>query len=147
MTFLNARGVKRMLGWLRVHYDIAEVDLDYLFSRNNRGRIFIVNRGLSALDISTLRISSIGLYFAKEMADGYLLTVEGTQMLGPLAKKNVLEVDKSAVEEWIRGFNLETDLKLNGYVIVKYNNDFYGCGRVKDGAVQNLIPKSRRIKG
>ena len=47
---------------------------------------------------------------------------------------------------WLHGNNIiRKNIKESGFVIIKNNDDFIGCGRVKEEEILNLIPKTRRI--
>lgn len=73
------------------------------------------------------------------------LSIEGSQLIGPHAKKNVVELDRNELRQWLRGEDLIKEVKEEGYVIMKSNNDFVGCGRVKEGKILNFVPKARRL--
>lgn len=107
-------------------------------------------RAVSEALLSKLRNKSTlsaGIYFATIMPDGIRLSVEGAQMLGEKAKKNVVEIDSDLAEKWLRGENIPIPPMFKGYVIVKdkSKNDFLGCGLAKRGTLINFFPKARRI--
>ena len=118
--------------------------LEYNFFINENKRIFIFNRDIE-IDFSKLRVNSMGLYFANHESE-LRLTIEGSQILGPYSKKNILEIDEKTLEEWIYGKDISSSKEFNGFVIIKNNNDFYGTGKYKNGIILNHIPKERRLK-
>ena len=73
------------------------------------------------------------------------LSIEGSQIMGPYAKKNVLELSKEASRDWLKGRDLAVETDCSGFVIVKSGDDFMGCGKVKDNKLLNFVPKIRRI--
>ncbi|MBS7247301.1 MAG: hypothetical protein QXW47_01335 [Candidatus Jordarchaeales archaeon] len=97
--------------------------------------------------IDNQNVLSVGVYFATLMPDGIRLSVEGSQMVGESAKKNVVEIDGTLAERWIKGENIPIPPDFEGYVIVKdkSRNDFIGCGLAKKGTLINFFPKARRI--
>ena len=61
-------------------------------------------------------------------------------------KKNVLDVNEKEINLWVRGNDISTTKKLDGFVIIKSKNDYFGSGYFKQGNIQNMISKDRRIK-
>lgn len=146
IEILNTRAVKEILRMIKEQWD-ASVDFgDKAFLEGKDNDIFIVNRDISKIDISKLRVNSMGLYIGQKMVDGLRLSIEGSQIVGPKAKKNILEVDEKQAREWLKGYELDINGKISGYVIVKHENDFLGCGKVKDKKILNYVPKNRRLK-
>jgi NOL1/NOP2/fmu family ribosome biogenesis protein len=70
-------------------------------------------------------------------------------LIGPDAKKNVLELDSRQAEQWLLGQEPElADKQLigaAGYVIVKHGKDYMGCGKIAGEKLMNFVPKTRRI--
>jgi len=64
------------------------------------------------------------------------------QLLKPEAKIINLSLDQAY--SWVRGRNL--DIKApEGYVILKYDGYYLGCGLSRGEHIKNLYPKHRRI--
>lgn len=84
-----------------------------------------------------------GIYFGTMEKDGIRLSIEGSYIVGKVAKKCVLEIEKDKVIDWMKGYNING--KIKGYVILKWKNYFLGCGRGNGKIIRNYIPKSRRI--
>lgn len=95
-------------------------------------------------DLKYIRVNSYGIYIAQYNDDftELRLSIEGSQLIGPHATKNVVEIENA--RQWLRGtqFPLEHE---NAYVIVKNKNDYLGCGRIKDNILLNFVPKIRQI--
>jgi len=137
---LNTKEKKKILDYLKKQYG-AVVDLDYIFIKK-KDKIYLLSNEFRNFDLGNLHINSSGLYFLKEDR----LSVEGSQLIGKKAKKNVVELNKTQIEKWVMGWDIEIKGNYQGYVLVKYKDDFYGSGNYKDGRIKNFIPKSRRIK-
>src|SRR3989344_2674618 len=118
--------------------------LDYNFFINEKKRIFIFNKNLE-INFSKIRINSLGLYFANIESE-LRLSIEGSQIIGPYSKKNVLELNEKDLESWIYGNDIETSKVFQGFVIIQNNKDFYGTGKYKNGIILNHVPKERRLK-
>lgn len=142
LKFLNKKEIKEFINKLNKYFD-CNLDLDYEFLLN-KDRIFIVSRGIRNIDLNNFNINSIGLYFGK--IGPLRLTIEGSQLIGNKARKNIIELDDRQIEDWIRGMNIEVDSDSNEFVVVKYKNDYYGSGKVKNKMLLNYVPKDRRIK-
>ena len=146
LKILNSNEKKKLLDEIKKQYNIKKLDLDYIFLRNNDNKIFILSKDFAKLDVKNIRINSLGLYFAKLHPDGIRLSIEGSQLIGPLAKNNIINIDDNEIKLWIRGNDLTTDKKFDSYVIIKHNNDYFGSGIYKDGKIRNMISKDRLIR-
>jgi NOL1/NOP2/fmu family ribosome biogenesis protein len=144
LKFLNNKEIKEIYKSIEQQWG-AEIKLDNVFARNNKGRVFIVSKDTAKIDLGNLRINSVGLYFCEIDAHGIRLSIEGSQIIGPKATKNVIEIDDAQVKEWFKGEDLEVEEDYSGFVIVKHNNDFLGSGKFKNGKILNYVSKSRRV--
>ncbi len=145
LKILNSKESKEILSIIDAQWGF-EGKLDYAFLVNTKNRIFIINREVGRVDFSSLRINSMGLYFG-ELKDGVLrLTIEGSQVVGPHSKKNVVEITDDELQKWLRGVDLVKDCEgCRGFVIVRHGTDYIGCGRYSNGMITNFVPKTRRI--
>ncbi|MBI4453076.1 hypothetical protein HY636_00360 [Candidatus Woesearchaeota archaeon] len=189
LHFLNRKRIKEIFKILETQYGLKKVyeeKLNYVFMINGDNRINIIDPSISNINLDVLHISSLGLYFGElkenenNKGSEMRLSIEGSQIIGPFATKNVVEISEGLMRLWIRGYDIEIKVndnlkserkneiemkdynkkmndekkneKLenakqeNAFVILKYKNDFFGCGRLKDGIILNHIPKERRIK-
>jgi NOL1/NOP2/fmu family ribosome biogenesis protein len=91
-------------------------------------------------------VEKIGCYFAKIIGDNIKLTIEGTQRLKEQITTGVFEINEQQAEEWMKGRELNLKTELRGFVAIKHNADFLGCGKASENKITNFIPKSRRLK-
>ena len=117
--------------------------LDYVFL-SNKEKIYIVSREYEKVNLENVKINNIGLYIAKNENSRIRVSIEGSQIIGPHCKKNILEVENTA--EWMQGKDITTNMKFTGAVIIKYKTDFLGSGFYKEGKIFNCVPKARRIR-
>lgn len=145
LKFLNSKETKEILKLIEEQWG-AKLKLDYTFIKNNKNRIFIVNKDINKIDFSKLRINSIGMYFC-DLENEIRLSIEGSQIIGPKATKNVVEINEFQVKQWLKGEDLEIEDKndYSGFVIIKNQNDFLGTGKYKEGRVLNYVNKGRRV--
>ncbi len=143
---LSSSEVKEILEVINKTYGIKKIDLPYYFYTNNKFRIFIISKTFNEEQLKTLRIQNVGLYFANYEEKQLRLTIEGSQLIGPHATANVVTITDAELVEWMRGESLAKTITEKGFVIIKHNEDYYGCGRKSGEGLANFIPKSRRIK-
>ncbi len=96
------------------------------------------------------RAQLVGVYVMKETPFGLMLSVEGTQLFGPLARKNTFEISSEMVERWMRGEDIEISIeeKLErGLVIVRSGDLYLGSGLYDGQRIRNLLPKARKVVG
>ncbi len=140
MHIMSKTEIRKIIRGLNKQFGI-KLGFDYVFVESKKGRIFIVNKEINEINLEDFNINTVGLYVFKKEVDGIRMSVEGSQLFGSKAEKNVLVLDDFG--DWFLGKNIEVDTKLKGYVIVKCGEDYLGCGKVVKGKL--LIPKSRRI--
>jgi NOL1/NOP2/fmu family ribosome biogenesis protein len=142
--WLNSKQIKHLAKIIEKQWGFT-LKTDYRFLINNDGKVYVASDEVSHFDISNLKVNHIGLYIGRLILEEFKLSVEGTQIFGNLAQKNVLELDNNQVFDWLHGFEVKCEGSHHGFVIIKHEEDFHGCGRHKDGKVINLLPKERRI--
>lgn len=108
-------------------------------------RVCLLSRDIDNISVRNLRINSLGLYIAEVKNDTLRLSIEGAQLVGPFAKKNVCEVSAEQMKEWFKGNDVPVEGKYDGFIILKCGSDFIGAGRFKDDHLINFVPKARRI--
>jgi NOL1/NOP2/fmu family ribosome biogenesis protein len=142
LKFLNSKEIKEILKLIEKQWG-AKLNLGCTFLKNNKNRIFIVNKDVQKINLEKLRLNSIGLYFC-DLENQIRLSIEGSQIIGPKATKNVVDIDEQHVKQWLKGEDLEIKGNYNGFVIIKNKNDFLGTGKFKENNILNYVGKSRR---
>ncbi len=140
---MNSRERKRF--WRAVEKQFGfSVELPGVLLQNQKGRVFLATREAAELGSENLRVEGVGLYIA-QLSDGEVrLSVEGSQLLGPKAKKGVVELSEEERDRWVRGEWIAKRAE-QGFVIIKCGKDFFGCGKSTGERILNYYPKSRRI--
>lgn len=156
---LNTREIKDILEALNRQWgaDSKKKISEMVVLLSSKDRIYLLSRDFAKVDDRLLRIDSAGLYFGEIMENREIrLSIEGSQLIGPLSEKNVVELDDGETKLWLSGADLEKDVNAEGFVILKNRNretgkyDFLGCGKykrdeAKKGKILNYVPKTRRI--
>lgn len=143
---LNKKEIRNFTENLKKQFQIEDLNLSYIFLTNQEGKIYITSQEIAKIDLAKLRINNIGLYFAKIEDDGIRLSIEGSQLIGKKVNKNTIELDIGESKLWFLGNDLDYNGNEKGYVILKHENDFLGCGKIKNNKILNYIDKGRRIK-
>ena len=144
LKVLNKKQVKHLLQKIYDQWG-AEIDLkEYGVLVNHKSKFFITNKEIFDIDLSKLRINSLGLYIG-ELEHGIRLSIEGSQLIGPYAKKNIIEVDSRQRQDWLKGEDINIKGHYKGFVIIKHCQDYLGSGKFKDDKILNFVPKTRRL--
>jgi NOL1/NOP2/fmu family ribosome biogenesis protein len=140
---LNSKEIKKLNLQLEDQFGNNFEFKDYIVFRTPKNKVFIINREFGEHDFSKIKINNIGLYFLTIEGDGYRLSIDGSQLFKP--NKNVVELDDKLFKEWMTGENLNLEFE-KGYIIIKYEGEFLGCGKSTGSKILNFVPKARRVK-
>jgi len=144
MKILNKKQVNAILDELKEYYGIKELKLDYAFMQNTKDKVYLISKDIKNINLKSMRVNGLGLYFLN-ISRGLRLSIEGSQIVGKGATKNIYEVTDKDLKDWLKGYDLDCD-DIYGYRLIKNKNDFYGIGFAKENKIKNFIPKYRRIK-
>ena len=146
LRFLNSKERKEILKMIKDNWDAALED-DHVFLMNNQNKLFVVSRDIEKLDLSQIRLNNIGLYFGEiTPRDELRLSIEGSSIVGNLARQNILELSIDQAKAWFAGEEITIEDPRNGFMIVKHKNDILGCGKLSSNTLHNFVPKARRIE-
>ena len=148
LQVMHRKEVKALLMKLKEQWGFEE-KLDYVFLKGKEDKIFIASKEIIKIDWENIRINSTGVYFAKETNDELRLSIEGSQIIGPNATKNILEISEKLARLWMKGYNIPFDedegKEFEGFQILKCKDDFMATGIFKENRILNFVPKNRRI--
>ena len=144
LTILNKKQTKEILSLIKKQWR-ADFKEDYAFLKNEKGKIYLLNKDISRINLERIRINCLGLYFAKIITNEIRLSIEGSQLIGPLAKKNILELTGQQTKEWMSGNDLEIKGVPKSFLLIKHKNDFLGTGKCRDEKLFNYVSKARRL--
>jgi NOL1/NOP2/fmu family ribosome biogenesis protein len=91
-------------------------------------------------------VERLGVYFAKLIRNDVKLNIEGTQALKNQIKKNIFEIDEEQATKWMQGQELNIKTGKKNFLVMKYKDNFLGCGKASEDKIGNFIPKMRRLK-
>jgi NOL1/NOP2/fmu family ribosome biogenesis protein len=145
LSFLNSHELREINAALEKQWG-TELSKDYAYVLRKDGDLFMVNRDVDRVDLAKLNINSLGLYIGEFRGGEFRPGIEGSQLFGPLAKRNVVSISKEQLAKWLAGEELDIDADASGYILLKHENDFVGCGRLVEGKLSNFVPKVRRVR-
>jgi len=125
-------------------------DMPGILLMRGKERIFLFTGDFDEKEIKKLEskiiIERTGVYFGKQFDEGIRLSIEGSNLLKDQITKNIFNLDSKQAEDWIKGQDLNISVGKRGFLIMKYENDFLGCGKASEKKIGNFIPKSRRLR-
>ena len=153
LKILNAKEIKEINNFLNKQWAF-DSKLDYVFLLSqNKNKIYLVSKNFADINLEKLRVDSLGVYFGELKHHTIRVSIEGAQLVGNNCKKNIVNINEGLARLWMRGYDLEiTDEILKkdnleeGFVLIKYNDDFMGCGKLTEKKILNYVPKVRRIR-
>lgn len=148
IIILNSKERKQIRKQLEEQFGITNIPDNIYFCVKERDNVYITNKDLFDIDRFELRTSSFGLHFGSYEEEGFLLSIEGSQLVGEQATKNVIEITDEQKETWLTGEGIEVNTEKfeNKIILLKQKNNFFGAGRAKKGRIKSSLPKSRTIK-
>ncbi|MBU2562403.1 MAG: hypothetical protein KKF68_01960 [Nanoarchaeota archaeon] len=151
MNFLkifNINEKKIILNKLKTQFGVSS--LDGIFLKRGADRIFLFQGSFNEETIKNLEriipIERVGIYFGKIQNNELRLSIDGIHLLQNQIKKNIFELDEKQLKSWLRGNELNISTGKKGFLIMKYKDDFIGCGKASEQKITNFIPKNRRLK-
>jgi NOL1/NOP2/fmu family ribosome biogenesis protein len=149
MKILSQKEKIKIVEQLNKQFGIKEIK--GIFSMRGKERLFLFQGDFSVQQIkefeySRINIERVGIYFGKFMDTKIRLSIEGVELLKTQITKNVFELNKEQLEKWMKGNELNIKTEKNDFVIMKYRDDFLGCGKASAEKITNFIPKNRRLK-
>ncbi len=148
LKILNSNQKQDIVNKLKKQFGIENIK--GIFVQHGAERLFLFQGELTQRQIHelerTIPIERVGVYFGKIIHDEIRLSIEGVHLLKNQITKNIFELDKEQAELWMKGNELEIQTGKKEFVIIKYKDDFLGCGKASELKITNFIPKSRRLK-
>ncbi len=118
----------------------------YRFLRSGRKRIRLISEAAFHNLPGLPYTGTTGLYIGEYSQTAVRLSMDGANLLGRFATKQIIELTKEQAEAWLQGESINYDDKQQGYVIVIFKGDILGCGSLSHGTLHSFVPKIRRPK-
>jgi NOL1/NOP2/fmu family ribosome biogenesis protein len=159
---LNSKEKKEIFSLLKDNFSFDKKIKETILLNEKKGKIILVSDSTFKIDFGNHRLEGIGLYFGEVYKNQIRLSIEGSQIIGKHAKKNVLNINKKILELFYQGEEIILDDEFkslvkelnkdfdfndtNRFIILKMNTDFLGCVKYCESKFINYIPKNRRLK-
>lgn len=151
IEFISKQEKEKLIEQLKEQFGIRKTD--FLLLKSGKEKIRGFSGNLSSQEIAELarnvNIETIGIYLCTDEKDGIRLSFSSTNInsIKEQISKNIIELDEKQKDEWLKGRDIFLENKFHGFVVLKYKNDFLGCGKLANGRIANFVPKERRIRG
>ena len=143
IDFLSAKELKPILAFLKEHFGV-EKKFDYGWYMAKE-RLFCISRDVELINLADLNVNAAGMYFGEWKNGEFRMSIDGSQIIGPLASENIVDISDEEFVAWLRGEDLVKEVGNQGVILMRHNKDFVGCGKVKEGKILNFVPKIRRL--
>jgi len=145
--FIKTPEKRRIIEKLNEQFGIET--LPYLLIESGKEKIRAFSGHLSKDEIKIIgeiaNIETLGLYLLKEENGEFRLSLDASLLLSKQLTKNIIEINDEEYQLWARGHNLSIT-KPRGVYVIKYKEDFIGCGKSNEEIIFNYVPKDRRLK-
>ncbi|MBS3145356.1 hypothetical protein J4414_00955 [Candidatus Woesearchaeota archaeon] len=142
MKILNKKQIRELMNLLNKQFGFED-NLDYVFVKEGKD-YYITNRNIGSIDIKSLNIKRIGIFFGRVINNNFILSIEGSQIVGSKSKKNIIDLDEEEVECWFKGMNIMKDVE-KGIYLVRYKKDFIGSCKAANFEMFNSLDKNRKV--
>jgi len=88
LKFISKKQKKEIIKYLEKPYNIEKLKISHKFLKDNRDKIYIINKKIDEIELNNYKLDLIGLYFCTLIHNEIRLSVEGSQLIGKYAKKN-----------------------------------------------------------
>jgi NOL1/NOP2/fmu family ribosome biogenesis protein len=132
---------------IRENYDSKFSLKDFnVFVRKDQ-KVFLASKGLPT---TLIEKSNYLLHFGTIKRNRKIqLSIEGSQLVGKTARKNVAVLDEENISKFVEGLLAKPKELINcevgNFVLVKHGTDFFGSGVLRESYIEGYIPKERRI--
>jgi len=144
---INAKMRKRILSHLRERFGI-DWDGDVVLLLDPSQRLYGAARDIFGVVDKIPRIDTLGNYWGEWRDDEFRFSIEGAQLFGAKAAKNVLILSREEAVAFMQAKKVAGESQpwvQDGFVIVRCGEDFIGCGRLAHGELVPFIAKNRRL--
>jgi len=110
-------------------------------------KVWVLKEEFFNLPLEKFNVETMGFYLCHYERDIFRLSIQGAQIVGKKASKNVLDISLKDAWELIRGFDIDKETGLNAtYIILKSPIGIIGVGKNHKVKVLCQIKKNRRIR-
>ncbi len=146
-NFIKSNKKRKIIEQLNKQFGI--INLPYLLIESGKEKIRAFSGNLLKEEIKFLsrliNIESIGIYLLKKENGELRLNLDAIHLLKNQIVKNIIEINESQLNDWLRGRDLNIKAE-RGIIIIEYKKDFVGSGKSNGEKIFNYVPKERRLR-
>lgn len=148
IKFIKSNQKKEIIEKLKTQFGISE--LPYLLIKSGKEKVRAFSGHLSKEEIFKItqiaNVEIVGMYLLKqESPEDIRLSFDAPIILKDQITKNIVEINDEQFTSWIRGENIDIE-GIKGNVIIKYQDNFIGCGKSNGLKIFNYVPRDRRLR-
>jgi NOL1/NOP2/fmu family ribosome biogenesis protein len=139
---------KKFIEQLSERFGITEIPKMIFLTGRERLRGFTGDLDINEIYLldRITNLEFLGMYlFKPDEERSVRLGFDASIIFSEQISKNVILLDELQFKEWIRGNNLNIKLA-KGMYVVRYGDDFLGCGVSDSEKLINFVPKERRLR-
>ena len=148
LKILNKNEKQEIVNKLNSRFGINEIP--GILVKKGEERLFLFAGDFDIKQIKklegTIPIERVGIYFAKIIKGEIRLSIEGTILFKDQITKNIFQLTEQQSKQWMQGQELNIQSGKKGFLVMKYKDDLFGCGKASAEKIGNYVPKSRRLK-
>ena len=145
--FIKSKEKKELIQELEKFYGITE--LPYLLIETGKKKIRAFSGSFTKEDMLELakitNVEVIGMYIISKKDEDARISFDSLSILKKHITKNIIEIEESQLNQWIRGHDLDIP-KQKGVIVLKHKDDLVGVGKSNGEKIFNYVPKERKIK-
>ena len=112
-----------------------------------KSKVWVLKEEFFDLPLERFNVETMGFYLCHFEHDIFRLSIQGAQIVGKKASKNILDISLKEAWELIRGFDIDKETGLEAtYIILKSPVGIIGVGKNHKTKVLCQIKKNRRIR-
>src|SRR3989344_781726 len=140
INFIRSKEKKKILEGLENLYGITS--LPYVLAEAGKKKIRAFSGTMSKEEIQELteitNVEVIGMYILSRKDDDLRINFDALPLFKDQISKSILEINDQQFESWIRGQDLDLQIKSGTYVI-SHNEDLIGVGKSNGTKIFNYI--------
>ena len=150
MKFLTSKEKKELLNKIIAIYECNNfIENAVVALSGKEEKIWLMSREVAEFDYGNLRLNSAGIYFGRFDNEKLRMSIEGAQIVGKSAKKNLAIISQEDAQNFIRGQDLLAEKEISceegQNVIVLSESTILGVSKYKSGSLLSVLPKNRKI--
>ncbi|MDD4352823.1 MAG: hypothetical protein PHN56_00035 [Candidatus Nanoarchaeia archaeon] len=110
-------------------------------------KVWILKEEFFNLPLEKFNVETMGFYLCHFEHNIFRLSIQGAQIVGETATKNILDISLKDAWELLRGFDIDKETNLEAtYIILRTEAGIIGVGKNHKTKILCQIKKNRRVR-